>query len=224
MALAATVVESGAGGVSLVYDEGVFEACVPSYRVRAVPQQSKQRLNPLAAIFMSFEQFLSSREERRAEYELNSRDTQPANLRRTLSAFQIGRVQQVGRVPRAAIDDDAMEGDGEEDEDEDEGGGGGGGAMDTSPIEPPAGGGSSSADDGMCTAPFDIAPMRLCVRFALGTASEVPTPDAGICFDESCTLLHCLQLLRESTASDGAPRSSRRSWGTTRGSHAIAPA
>ena len=200
--LAATVVESGAGGVSLVYDEGVFEACVPSYRVRAVPQpESKQRLNPLAAIFMSFEQFLSSREERRAEYELNSRDTQPANLRRTLSAFQIGRVQQVGRVPRAAIDDDAMEGDGEEDEDEDEGGGGGSGAMDTSPIEPPAGGGSSSADDGMCTAPFDIAPMRLCVRFALGTASEVPTPDAGICFDESCTLLHCLQLLRESTAS-----------------------
>jgi hypothetical protein len=52
---AATVVElSPAGPLSLVYDDGSFEEAVPGYRVRLVPQpESKQRSNPLAAIFMS---------------------------------------------------------------------------------------------------------------------------------------------------------------------------
>ena len=87
--LSATVMESEAGRVSLVYDDGTFEEVVPGYRVRAVPQpESKQRLNPLAAIFMSFEQFLSSREERRGDIDPFARDSQPANLRRSLSAFQ----------------------------------------------------------------------------------------------------------------------------------------
>ena len=243
---AATVVETSAGGISLVYDDGVFEASVPPYRVRPVPQpEVKHRLNPLAAIFMSFEQFLSSREERRAEYELNGRDSQPANLRRSFSAFHIGRVQQVGRVPRDALDAPPGGG-GEADpssaptsaaaallsssssvgggakqlasaattptgrvtrsrsKSSSAAGGGGGDAMDTSPIEPspPSGGGGGGGGGGaMAIAPLEIAPMRLRVRFALGTETEAPEALAacGKRFEETSTLLHCLEMLREST-------------------------
>ncbi|EOD05732.1 hypothetical protein EMIHUDRAFT_453595 [Emiliania huxleyi CCMP1516] len=45
---------------------------------------------------MTFEQSLSSREERRADPELGGRESAPANLRRTLSAFHVGRAGQVG--------------------------------------------------------------------------------------------------------------------------------
>uniref|UniRef100_A0A7S2GEM6 Uncharacterized protein n=1 Tax=Haptolina brevifila TaxID=156173 RepID=A0A7S2GEM6_9EUKA len=177
----ATVVESEAGRVSLVYDDGTFEGAVPGYRVRAVPQpESKQRLNPLAAIFMSFEQFLSSREERRGADDPFARDSQPANLKRTLSAFHIGRAQQVGRVPREALDDDAAEPAAAP------------AAMDAAPT---SSGAASMAHD-----PFDIAPMRLRVRFSLGTETDVPS-DAGLCFEDDASLLYCMQLLRESTPS-----------------------
>jgi len=72
-----------------VYDDGSFEAAVPAYRVRPVPQPESKRLNPLAAIFMSFEQFLSSREERRNELDLAGRDATPANLRLSLIPSRI---------------------------------------------------------------------------------------------------------------------------------------
>ena len=43
-------------------------AQVPAYRVRPVPvAEVHKRVNPLAVIFMSFEQFLHSREERRPD-------------------------------------------------------------------------------------------------------------------------------------------------------------
>ena len=41
---------------------------MPAYRVRPVPvAEVHKRVNPLAVIFMSFEQFLHSREERRPD-------------------------------------------------------------------------------------------------------------------------------------------------------------
>ena len=46
--------------------------------------------------------------------------------------------------------------------------------------------------------------MRLVVRFGLGTASATPSGDDGHTFLEETTLLHCLQTLRESTASGRA--------------------
>ena len=72
---------------------------MPAYRVRPVPMPEVKRVNPLALIFMSFEQFLSSREERRVDTDAAGREAVPANLRRTLSAFHIGRVQTVGHNP-----------------------------------------------------------------------------------------------------------------------------
>ena len=101
--VSATVVDTAGSGpqCSLVYDDGHFEAAVPAYRVRPVPiAEVHKRVNPLAVIFMSFEQFLSSREERRPDTDAAGRESVPANLRRTLSAFHIGRVQQVGHVSR----------------------------------------------------------------------------------------------------------------------------
>jgi len=174
--LPATVVES-ASGVSLVYDDGVFEERLPAYRVRPVPQpEAAKRLNPLAAIFMTFEQFLSSRDERRAEAELGGRDALPANLKRTLSAFNLGRVQTVGHVPADVLEqestyyDDGGDGDGDD-------------PMDT------------SADD-----EFDIAPMQLQVRYTLGGAEgERPPTTASSLFDGDLTLLRCLQTLRENS-------------------------
>ena len=176
--LNATVVDIPGPNCSLVYDDGSFEAAVPAYRVRPVPQpESNKRLNPLAAIFMSFEQFLSSREERRAELDLVNRDSTPANLRRTLSSFHLGRSQQVGHVQSEELNG-----------------------------EVPSRGGSTPMDTGDETAggldiaAFDIAPMRLEVRLSLGAAME-PPKESGSCFDEGLTLLHCLQRIRETTPS-----------------------
>ncbi|KAL3920857.1 MAG: hypothetical protein SGPRY_005104, partial [Prymnesium sp.] len=177
--LNATVVDTSGPGCSLVYDDGSFEVAVPAYRVRPVPQpETNKRLNPLAAIFMSFEQFLSSREERRAEIDSAGREAMPANLRRTLSGFHLGRAQQVGHVQPEALEDDAplkL-------------------PIDTSEMNPKLG-----ATDGQ-QAPFDIAPMKLQVRLTLGTATVLPA-ESGVIFDEGLTLLHCLQRLRETTQS-----------------------
>eukprot|EP00966_Prymnesium_polylepis_P165375 3823270-Prymnesium_polylepis.1 len=180
----ATVVDTSAPGCSLVYDDGAFEVGVPAYRVRPVPQpESNKRLNPFAAIFMSFEQFLSSREDRRAELDLAGRDSTPANLRRTLSAFHLGRAQQVGHVQAEALEGAPPGGASD--------GGGHGEPMDTSDR--------AQAQQ----QPFDIAPMRLQVRFALGAATEAPD-EGGIVFEDGLTLLHCLQRIRETTASGRA--------------------
>ena len=65
----------------------------------ADPSEKGGGVNPLAAIFMSFEQFLSSREERRAELDFAARESSPANLKRTLSCFNTGRAQQAGCTP-----------------------------------------------------------------------------------------------------------------------------
>ncbi|KOO27940.1 protein hecd-1 [Chrysochromulina tobinii] len=197
---AATVVElSPAGPLSLVYDDGSFEEAVPGYRVRLVPQpESKQRSNPLAAIFMSFE-FLSGREER-GELDPSSRDTQPANLRRTLSAFHIGRSQPVGRVPREALEGPSLQHVPPFSLDS---AGGGAAASAASPTVLRVHM-DTSAEPGGTADEFDIAPMRLRVRFALGPSSgEVPA-EPGLIFDEDATLLHALQVLRESTASGRA--------------------
>jgi E3 ubiquitin-protein ligase TRIP12 len=197
---AATVVElSPAGPLSLVYDDGSFEEAVPGYRVRLVPQpESKQRSNPLAAIFMSFE-FLSGREER-GELDPSSRDTQPANLRRTLSAFHIGRSQPVGRVPREALEGPSLQHVPPFSLDS---AGGGAAASAASPTVLRVHM-DTSAEPGGTADEFDIAPMRLRVRLALGPSSgEVPA-EPGLIFDEDATLLHALQVLRESTASGRA--------------------
>ena len=194
--LGATVVETGAGGISLVFDLGGFEASVPAYRVRPVPQpESNKRLNPLAAIFMTFEQFLSNAEERRAEAEHSSRETMPANLRRSFSAFNMGRGHNVGRVSAAALDGDGN--------DESE-------AADAQPMElagegsqpgdlPPSPTQLSATDTERQAAPFDIASMKLQVRLGLVEESKRPT-EPGVCFDEADTLLFCLQQLRETSA------------------------
>ena len=55
---------------------------MPAYRVRPVPMPEVKRVNPLALIFMSFEQFLSSREERRVDTDAAGREAVPASLRR----------------------------------------------------------------------------------------------------------------------------------------------
>ena len=205
--LSATVVEgSVGGGVSLIFDDGTYEAAVPAYRVRAVPlPESRQRLNPLAAIFMSFEQFLSSREERRAELEHGSRDAQPANLRRSFSAFHVGRAQQVGRVPRAALEDDADDADAADAEDDADAPAlapSGDDEMDTSPMGTAL---SSAAAASTAVIPFDIAPMRLVVRFALGTATDAPEESCGMTFEEDTTLLRCLQVRHLPTISPQSP-------------------
>ncbi|KAL1525929.1 hypothetical protein AB1Y20_020755 [Prymnesium parvum] len=174
--LNATVVDTSGPSCSLVYDDGSFEAAVPAYRVRPVPQpETNKRLNPLAAIFMSFEQFLSSRDERRAEMDSTGREAMPANLTRSLSVFHLGRAQQVGHVQPEALEDNASVSD----------------PMDTSDV-----GDTIDANGEQ----FDIAPMKLNLRFKLGTAAEPPR-EPGVVFDEGLTLLHCLQRLRETTPS-----------------------
>ena len=54
--------------------------------MRPVPMPEVKRVNPLALIFMSFEQFLSSREERRVDTDAAGREAVPANLRRLFVA------------------------------------------------------------------------------------------------------------------------------------------
>jgi len=178
--LSATVVDTSPK-ISLVYDDGSFEADVPQYRVRPVPQpEQSKRLNPLTAIFMTFEQFLSSREERRAEHEMAQRDTMPANLRRTLSAFNLGRVQHVGHVPSEVLELDAPMADA--------------GDSELRAGEPKDGTRNEGGEGGG----FGIEPMKLRVRYTLGNGNESPSGD-GVIFDEQLTLLHCLQQLRETS-------------------------
>jgi len=186
--LPATVVDRGAAGLSLVFDDGTFEAGVPGYRVRPVPQEAAKRLNPLSAIFMTFEQFLSSREDRRAEIEAGGAQSMPANLPRTLSGFHVGRAQQVGHVPMDTSGHDAAQ-DGPEPMDMD----------DDAPPPPPRGAGASPPSTP--GAAGSVAPMRLRVRFALGNAAGEPPPAGAPTepFADSATLLHCLQRLRETS-------------------------
>jgi E3 ubiquitin-protein ligase TRIP12 len=180
--LPATVVERGPSGLALVFDDGSFESSVPSYRVRPFPQEAAKRLHPLSAIFMTFEQFLSSREERRSELESGAPHAVPANLRRVLSSFHVGRSQQVGHVPMdTSVDASVDTPEPMETDDDAEAAAG-----EAAPARLEAG---------------SVAPMRLRVRFALGGASGAPPPAAAEPqpFATSDTLLHCLHRLRETS-------------------------
>jgi len=214
--VSATVVDTAGSGpqCSLVYDDGHFEAGVPAYRVRPVPMvELHKRVNPLAVIFMSFEQFLSSREERRPDTDAAGRESVPANLRRTLSAFHIGRVQQVGHVSRERISN-ADTGGGDDDDEVDlmdtsgDGDGGDGEHANAAVAEAAAAAAAMAAPSAVAAAElpaFDIAPMPLQVRFALGPASGAPAEAAApsLTFDDEWTLLHSLQRLREAAAAQG---------------------
>lgn len=197
--LPATIVERAPSGLSLVFDDGSFESSVPAYRVRPVPQETAKRLHPLSAIFMTFEQFLSSREDRRNEFENGSSRAMPANLRRVFSGFHVGRSQQVGHVPMDTDEDapaDSAGSDALEPMDTEDGNASSAAiptsVQDTSPVL-----GRSLMD----SSSGSVAPMRLRVRFAVGNnAGEPPPPGAPWePFATSDTLLHCLQRLRETS-------------------------
>ena len=177
--------------------------------MRPVPMPEVKRVNPLALIFMSFEQFLSSREERRVDTDAAGREAVPANLRRTLSAFHIGRVQTVGHVSRERLSnaDTAAEADGGGGGDDDEvdlmdtSGDGEGGCGAHARVAVPSAAAAAASE----LPAFDIAPMPLQVRFTLGPASGAPAEAAApsLAFDDERTLLHSLQQLREANQALG---------------------